>query len=109
MVARSKQVIEARLKAIENERFQLLEDLRKQKEAERKFGRLPNFDARITPNTPEEKISLLASMFCARRDVFPRFWENQKTGKKGYSPACETVWEGGRRLKATEIFKKYRC
>jgi len=76
MAERSREVIEARLKAIESERFQLLEDLRKQKEAERKIGRLPNFDTRNTPNTPEEKISLFASMFCARRDVFPIFWGN---------------------------------
>ena len=107
MEERSIEEIESRLIAIERERFHLLEDLRKQKEAERKIGRLPDFDKRITPDTPAEKIALFASMFCVRRDVFPRFWENQKTGKKGYSPVCESVWENGRRLKATEIFIKY--
>jgi len=91
MPERSSEKIEARLKAIDRERFQLLEDLRKQKEAEREVGRLKGFDKRVAPETPKEKISLFASMFCARRHVYPRFWENQNTGKKGYSPVCETV------------------
>ena len=25
-------------------------------------------------------------------DVYPKLWQNQKTGKKGYSPACANEW-----------------
>jgi len=40
------------------------------------------------PTTTEAKVSLFLSLFGARRDVYARFWENPRTGKKGYSPAC---------------------
>ena len=36
---------------------------------------------------PEEKIALFLELFGARRDVYPKFWENLGSGKKGYSPA----------------------
>ncbi|MCZ6671939.1 MAG: DEAD/DEAH box helicase family protein, partial [Verrucomicrobia bacterium] len=106
-VERSIEEIDSRLKSIDHERFQLLQELQKLKQKEREVGRLGNLGKQYTPNTPKEKIALFVSMFCARRDLFPKYWENQKTGKKGYSPVCETVWENGRRLKATEIFEKY--
>jgi len=35
----------------------------------------------------EEKIALFLELFGARRDVYPKFWENLSSGKKGYSPA----------------------
>ena len=47
------------------------------------------------PETPEEKIQLFLKLFCCRSDVFPRFWENQKSGKKGYSPVCSNEWKNG--------------
>jgi superfamily II DNA or RNA helicase len=31
-------------------------------------------------------------LFRARPDVFPKRWENPKTGKSGYSPACSNEW-----------------
>ena len=34
-----------------------------------------------------EKVGLFLELFGARRDVYPKFWENASTGKKGYSPA----------------------
>jgi superfamily II DNA or RNA helicase len=43
----------------------------------------------------EEKISLFFSLFGARRDVYPRFWENTQSGKKGYSPAYVSEYEAG--------------
>jgi superfamily II DNA or RNA helicase len=41
-----------------------------------------------TPRTPAEKIALFLDLFGTRRSVFPQRWENNKTGKSGYSPAC---------------------
>lgn len=47
------------------------------------------------PETPEEKIRLLLTLFRCRKDVFPRYWENKKSGKKGYSPVCSNEWKNG--------------
>jgi hypothetical protein len=38
---------------------------------------------------PEEKVALFLDLFGARRDVYPKLWENSASGKKGYSPAYE--------------------
>ncbi len=40
------------------------------------------------PRTPAEKIALFLDLFGTRRSVYPKRWENRKTGKSGYSPAC---------------------
>jgi len=42
-----------------------------------------------------EKIALFRRLFCGREDVLPRRWENPKTGKAGYSPACRNEWVRG--------------
>lgn len=42
-----------------------------------------------TPRTSAEKIALFLDLLGTRRSVFPRRWENNKTGKSGYSPACD--------------------
>lgn len=38
--------------------------------------------------TPDEKVDLFLRLFQGRKDVYPVLWQNHKTGKKGYSPAC---------------------
>lgn len=35
----------------------------------------------------EQKITLFRTLFRGREDVYPIFWVNERTGKKGYSPA----------------------
>jgi superfamily II DNA/RNA helicase len=42
-----------------------------------------------------EKIALFRSLFRGRENVFPRRWENPKTGKSGYAPACRNEWVPG--------------
>ena len=42
-----------------------------------------------------DKITLFRSLFRGRDDVFPRRWENPKTGKAGYAPACRNEWVRG--------------
>lgn len=42
--------------------------------------------------TPEEKIRLYRSFFRGRDDVYALRWENTKTNRSGYSPACENEW-----------------
>ncbi|HEY7316145.1 MAG TPA: DEAD/DEAH box helicase family protein [Candidatus Binatia bacterium] len=39
-----------------------------------------------------EKIKLFRNLFRGREDVYAVFWSNERTGKKGYSPACEDPW-----------------
>jgi hypothetical protein len=48
-----------------------------------------------TPRTPAEKVGLFLELFGTRRSVFPQRWENTKTGKSGYSPACDNEWHPG--------------
>ncbi len=42
-----------------------------------------------------EKIDLFLSLFRCREDVYPKLWENPKTGMKGYSPVCRNEWFRG--------------
>jgi hypothetical protein len=42
-----------------------------------------------------DKITLFRSLFRGRDDVFPRRWENPKSGKIGYAPACRNEWIRG--------------
>lgn len=44
--------------------------------------------AQQTPRSPAEKVALFLDLFGTRRSVFPKRWENSKTGKSGYAPAC---------------------
>src|SRR5208282_4279586 len=46
-------------------------------------------------SSPEAKIKLFRSLFRGRTDVFPVRFENRRTGKGGYSPACENEWVRG--------------
>ena len=43
----------------------------------------------------EDKIRLFRSLFRGRSDVYPRRFENRRTGKTGYSPACANEWVTG--------------
>src|SRR5206468_1734019 len=54
------------------------------------FGQIPP-----APITPSAKIALFRSLFRGRTDVFPRRWENARTGRKGYAPACSNEWVRG--------------
>ena len=42
-----------------------------------------------------EKVALFRSLFRGRDDVFPLRWQNSKTGKTGYAPACHNEWVRG--------------
>lgn len=48
-----------------------------------------------TPESPAEKVALFLDLFGTRRSVFPKRWENAKTGKSGYAPACDNEWRPG--------------
>src|SRR2546425_193127 len=48
-----------------------------------------------TFSTAAEKVALFRSRFRGREDVYPRFWSNTRTGRKGYAPACGNEWVRG--------------
>lgn len=83
-----------------DQELQRLESLRKQLLAEMQILRreetlqvLPL--AESAPQSSEEKISLFLSLFVTRRSVYPRLWNNPKSGRKGYSPVCRNEWVRG--------------
>ncbi len=47
------------------------------------------------PTTQAEKLALFGGLFRGRIDVYPRRWENSRTGKSGYSPHCANEWKRG--------------
>lgn len=47
------------------------------------------------PSTAEARIELFARLFRCREDVYPKYWENSRSGRKGYAPACENEWISG--------------
>jgi hypothetical protein len=57
----------------------------------------PSFEnAPVTNASPShQKVELFRRLFAGRPDVFPVRWENRKTGRSGYSPACANEWVKG--------------
>ena len=51
----------------------------------------------VNSNSPvQEKIALFWRLFRGREDLYPVLWVNERTGKKGYSPAVKGGWSGPR-------------
>ncbi len=44
------------------------------------------------PATNAEKVALFLTLFRCRENMYPKRWDNQKTGKSGYAPACRNEW-----------------
>ena len=56
----------------------------------------PDNHGSISKSSPlEEKIQFFRALFHGRDDVYALYWENNRTGKKGYSPACKNAWVSG--------------
>lgn len=83
--------IDAELRALEARRVELMRE-REHLVAEERSRE--SHDA-ATPFSPVEKISLFLSLFRCREDVYPKLWQNPKTGMKGYSPVCRNEWFRG--------------
>lgn len=89
--------LEDRLVELNNERAIVLSELANLRKKE---GRqLPPLVGKpildLPPKTPDEKIQFFLKLFRCREDVYPKLWENNKTGKKGYSPVCNNEWVQG--------------
>ena len=88
--------IQERLKQLEVERSKLesrlaeLQTMCASEEAETQTKGLVTNLSRVS-----EKIALFRSLFLGREDVFPKRWQNARTGKAGYAPACGNEWISG--------------
>jgi superfamily II DNA or RNA helicase len=92
--------IRRRLADLDAERGRLeheLEILEQKRTSDSRPCERPSFaDASVTNNSSStEKIELFRRLFAGRPDVFPVRWENRKTGRSGYSPACSNEWAKG--------------
>ena len=92
--------IQGRLQALDGERRGLVEAL---STLERELVSL-NTPAVSAPTTalevvntspPAAKVALFRDLFAGRTDVVPLRWDNQKTGRSGYSPGCSNEWVRG--------------
>lgn len=70
----------------------LLENLQRQKQIHSEPSQ--NHPVIIDPVTTD-RIRLFMSLFRGRNDVFPKRWDNAKTGRSGYSPTCGNEWAKG--------------
>ncbi len=56
----------------------------------------PRPASRVTSAAPTaQKIALFRDLFRGREEVFPRRWENARSGQAGYSPVCRNEWVRG--------------
>lgn len=89
-----------KLEAIERERNALLKTIEslevEKNQISEQFSAATFPNAAVTNNSsPEEKVRLFSSLFRGREDVFPKRFENYKTGKSGYQPVCRNEWVRG--------------
>ena len=94
--------IQARLASLEAERAELeasLAQIERRKAAAQAIhacsivaGDTPTV---TTASPTADKVALFRRLFAGRSDVFPLRWENAKTGKAGYAPACANEWIRG--------------
>ena len=94
-------LIEERLASLEDEKRRLttkLDRLRSETDSQPRVRESREAKAACAVHhlsPPGEKIRLFRSLFRGREDVYPRRWENLKTGRSGYSPACRNEWVPG--------------
>jgi len=90
-----------RLAALDTERDDILkqiEALQRKRESAIRASSLHDFpEAPVRQDSSSmEKVALFKSLFRGREDVYPRRWENYKTGRSGYQPACNNEWVRGK-------------
>jgi len=92
---------EHRLKELDAERADILLRIKKlHRERESLVGASSNHEFPAAPvrqdSSPKEKLDLFMGLFRGRANVYPRRWENLKTGQSGYQPACANEWARGK-------------
>jgi hypothetical protein len=97
-IARQIGELKRRLSALDGERAEIADRLRvlEQAPAAPSAALEASGAADVTMASPTAaKVNLFRSLFRGREDVFPRRWENARTGKAGYAPACRNEWIRG--------------
>lgn len=93
--------IRTRLKALDAERSELeralilLEQKQDRNVSGKMFAADPTTPTISASSSSDAKLALFRQLFAGRTDVFPRRWDNNKTGRSGYSPACANEWAKG--------------
>ena len=88
--------IRLRLQALEDERLLLESRLRLLEQA--RTPPAPSATSRpavTNSSSAADKVALFRRLFAGRTDVFPTRWDNPKSGRSGYAPACANEWVRG--------------
>jgi superfamily II DNA or RNA helicase len=85
--------LEQKIQAIDAEREELFQELTKLKHQQQQSLTQLIVGATVTQqSSSKDKVNLFRDLFNGRDDVYPKRWENSKTGKSGYSPVCSNEW-----------------
>ncbi len=88
--------IRSRLQELESERLRLERRLHELERSQTEPAAVALPTAPTTNASPaSDKVALFRRLFAGRTDVFPVRWENHKTGRSGYAPACANEWIRG--------------
>jgi superfamily II DNA or RNA helicase len=87
--------LEKALTEIDTARAQLVEEIQALRRREVTSASIPHSASVTTHSKTEDKLALFRSLFAGRSDVYAQRWDNPKTGKSGYSPACHNEWVKG--------------
>lgn len=86
-------VLEQKIQDVDAEREALFQKLVKLKSLQQNLAQ-PIAEATVSQqSSSKDKVKLFRDLFKGRDDVYPKRWENSKTGKSGYSPACSNEWK----------------
>ena len=89
--------LEQKIQDIDTKRealFQELSTLKNQNHQQRQSLTQLIIGATVTrQSSSKDKVNLFRDLFKGRDDVYPKRWENSKTGKSGYSPVCSNEWK----------------
>ena len=90
--AEEKSFLEAKIKDIDQQ-IAVLQELKAQCFQKLKTLSVPIILAPSQPATTfDDKTAIFLSYFRGREDVYAKLWVNNRTGKRGYSPACKNEW-----------------
>ena len=97
-ITREIAVLKDRLSALDRERSEIANRLGVLEHAQigEATRQPPRPASRVTSASPTaQKITLFRDLFRGREEVFPRRWENARSGQAGYSPVCRNEWVRG--------------
>jgi hypothetical protein len=89
-----RKILENKIRNIDKQ-IALLQKLKAQCQEKLKGSQLETQAVSLTDdveNTNHDRASIFQSYFRGRDNVYARLWINQRTHRKGYSPACKNEW-----------------